>query len=115
MITDVRTFFLRGWSGSLDPPVRVFHTVIFPKATTVTATATLSMVSLGAENFVGGTTGAVIWKAGVLNARGGTDTVDLSDSFDHNGGRFVGCVFLTFCLSLRKAHGVGKFTVYFHG
>jgi hypothetical protein len=115
VISDVRTFFLWGWSDSLDPPVRVFQTVVFSKATTVTLTAMLSMVSLGAENFIAGTAGAVISKVGLLNARGGTDTVDMSNSFENNGGRFVGCVFVTFCLSLSKARGVGKFTVYFHG
>lgn len=116
MITNVRTWFSSGWTDSADPPLRVFHTMFFPTPTKVTATAALSMVSIGHRGGTAGTAGAVIWKVGIARPGGrATDTLDLSGTFDNNGGTFERCVFVTFALSLRVAAGVGKYTVYIHG
>jgi hypothetical protein len=107
MINEVRTYFIHGRNDELEPTVRLFNTIILPTPTTVTATAKLSMVSLGGTPSEGGLAGAVIWK-------GGTDTLDLSKNWDHNGGKFFGCVFITFALSLRLAFAAGQFTLYIH-
>jgi hypothetical protein len=115
VITDVRTLALSGWTDAIDPPARVFQTLFFSKPTKVTATATLSMTSIGHTSDTAGTAGAVIWKVGIARPTGGTDTVDLSDSFEHNSGTFERCVFITFALSLRKAAGVGQYAVFVDG
>jgi len=115
MITEIKTHTVYGWHGQMDPPMRLFHTFIFPRPTKVVATACLSMVSTGRSGDSGGTAGASIWKVGLANGRGGTDTHDLSDHFLNNARVFDGCVFVTFVLSLRMAAGVGAFTVSIHG
>jgi hypothetical protein len=115
MITEIKTFTVQGWNGEMDPPLRVFQTVFFPKPTKVVATACLSAVSTGRSVQEAGTAGASIWKVGLTNGRGGTDTHDLSQSFLNSGRVFDGCVFVTFVLSLRMAAGVGLFTVSTHG
>jgi hypothetical protein len=100
----------------MDPPLRLFQTVFFPTSAKITATAALSMASIGSTPESAGTAGAVIWKVGIARPGGGaTDTVDLFDSFEHNGVTFERCVFVTFALSLRKAAGVGQYTVLIHG
>jgi hypothetical protein len=116
MIADVRTFVLSGRNDVMEPPIRFFQTIFFSTPTKVTATAALSMVSIGSTQQSAGTAGAVIWKVGIARPGGGaTDTVDLSDSFEHNGGTFERCIFVTFALSLRMAAGVGLYTVSIHG
>ena len=116
MIVDTRTFVLDGWTETMEPPLRVFQTVFFPNPVTVTATAALSMTSIGAEDSTAGTAGAVIWKVGIARPGGrATDTVDLSSTFRSNQGTFERCVFVTFALSLRKAAGVGMYAVHIHG
>lgn len=116
MIVDMRTFVLDGWTDSMEPPLRVFQTVFFPNPVKVTATAGLSMTSIGATDSEAGTAGAVIWKVGIARPGGhATDTVDLSSTFRSNQGTFDNCVFVTFALSLRKAAGVGMYTVQIHG
>ena len=116
MITDVRTFVLDGWWNTIDPPLRLFQTVFFPTPTKVTATAALSMTSIGISPPESGVAGAVIWKVGIARPEGrATDTVDLSNTWRNNNGTFERCVFITFALSLRKAAGVGVFTVHVHG
>ena len=115
MITNVRTLSLSGWTNDIDPPTRVFQTIFFPSPTKVTATAALSVTSLGRTGDTGGTAGAAIWKVGIARPTGRqTDTVDLSSSWRVEG-TFERCVFITFVLSLRKAAGVGQYTVLVHG
>lgn len=115
MITDVRTLSLSGWTNDIDPPTRVFQTIFFPSPTKVTATAALGMTSIGRTGNSAGTAGAVIWKVGIARPTGrATDTVDLSGSWRVEG-TFERCVFITFALSLRKAAGVGQYTVLVHG
>ena len=115
MLTNVRTFAVDGWTDSMEPPLRVFQTAFFSTPTKVTATAALSVVSLGLSNWVPGTAGASIWKVGIARPGGaGTDTVDLSSAWNTQG-TFERCVFVTFVLSLRNAAGVGVFTVHTHG
>jgi len=115
VIADVRTLSLNGWTNDIDPPTRLFQTIFFPTPTKVTATAALAMTSIGQTVDTAGTAGAVIWKVGIARPTGGaTDTVDLSDGW-HTEGTFERCVFITFALSLRKAAGVGQYTVLVHG